>query len=729
MTTRSGRQYTLPSTIAIPITPANPVTTVSPPKWSHKELFGSLDLANTQGGLHDLPKKVDSWIPRFSGEGGSYGNSHWTKFCEGFEFHQSGQEHPDVFMRLFASSLTGSARGWINGLPNGSIKTPEDLERAFKDRWCKKESMASFYSQFLEVCKQTDEDVREFNDRFNTLISKLQPDFLPKSIVLQHYLNSFEGTLQFTLKDRLPTTLEEAQDVACQIEENLKFGGAIYQVNFLNNDDIWEINKESMGGLEHDLPEILEVENNTFHRKWSTGFSNMKDALNFSKQHEPSEDLSISERITQLERSLSQIQKPLSMRPPQTIKSHAPREQICLNTLDLQNVARQENDPKPWSCKDSYFERYHPKATHEKPNFVDSIFTLFTPSQTQENQDMRKPRIEYFGQTNENSRVKLEEPQVYTSNLPQHFPKPDNNRTNLSTSMAYILQKVKRIREMLEIPSLTKQIPDDQLSSEETSTLLQTGHFEQNEQTPFQGHSDYNSVDSCLFQGWPTLPSTEEDNISKGKGDQNIPSNHENNIALGNDEVLHLHETYIRDSALVGPRPIVLEQERDTNWGDYPDDASDISEDLDDYSSTQEDDYLMRFRRKGVGFVKWEGDDIGTSKTHEPTKESLPVFSPDDFPFASEEDFDQIQWPKKEEYQQLLDKYKDKEVGTVKLLKKEEDDMLIKPSQQEVFTAESHPPPSRQYTRVVQETTKFKTKRLQRGRYSMDVGHKEGRAY
>jgi hypothetical protein len=46
MMTRSGRQYTLPSTAVIPITPANPVTTISPPKWSHKELFGSLDLDN-----------------------------------------------------------------------------------------------------------------------------------------------------------------------------------------------------------------------------------------------------------------------------------------------------------------------------------------------------------------------------------------------------------------------------------------------------------------------------------------------------------------------------------------------------------------------------------------------------------------------------------------------------------------------------------------------------------
>jgi hypothetical protein len=106
--------------------------------------------------------------------------------------------------------------------------------------------------------------------------------------------------------------------------------------------------------------------------------------------------------------------------------------------LDLQNVARQENDPKPWLPKDSYFERYHPKATHEKPKFVDSIFTLFTSSQTQENQDITEPRFEYLGQTNEDSRMKFEEPQVYTNNQPQHFPKPGNNSTNLSASMACI---------------------------------------------------------------------------------------------------------------------------------------------------------------------------------------------------------------------------------------------------------------------------------------------------
>jgi hypothetical protein len=40
---------------------------------------------------------------------------------------------------------------------------------------------------------------------------------------------------------------------------------------------------------------------------------------------------------------------------------------------------------------------------------------------------------------------------------------------------------------------------------------------------------------------------------------------------------------------------------------------------------------------------------------------------------------------------------------------------LVKPSQQEVLTAESHPPPSRRYTRVIQGTTKFKAKEYQEG--------------
>jgi hypothetical protein len=108
--------------------------------------------------------------------------------------------------------------------------------------------------------------------------------------------------------------------------------------------------------------------------------------------------------------------------------------------------------------------------------------------------------------------------------------------------------------------------------------------------------------------------------------------------------------------------------------------------------------------------VQEASDPIKYEKAHEQIMETLPKHSPDDMPFATEEYFDQIKWPKREYYQQLLDKYKGNEVGTVKMLKKGESDILIRPSQQAVFTAESHPPPSTQYAKVVQETTKFRNK-------------------
>jgi hypothetical protein len=79
--------------------------------------------------------------------------------------------------------------------------------------------------------------------------------------------------------------------------------------------------------------------------------------------------------------------------------------------------------------------------------------------------------------------------------------------------------------------------------------------------------------------------------------------------------------------------------------------------------------------------------------------QTLQEYSPEDMPFAIEEEFDQIEWPKKEEYQQLLDEFQNKEVGTVKILKrkKDEEDVQIHPSKQEFFTPEAHPPPSVQY--------------------------------
>jgi hypothetical protein len=68
---------------------------------------------------------------------------------------------------------------------------------------------------------------------------------------------------------------------------------------------------------------------------------------------------------------------------------------------------------------------------------------------------------------------------------------------------------------------------------------------------------------------------------------------------------------------------------------------------------------------------------VKNDKMHDEIIQTLHKYSPKDMPFVTEEDFDQIKWPKKVEYQQLLDEFKDKETGTVKILQRPKDDVQI----------------------------------------------------
>jgi hypothetical protein len=253
MTTRSGCQYT-------PYYPIVPIVPMAPPKWAPKNSSTLWTWPISKGDYMISLKMSIHGYPSFHGEAGASGNTHWTKFCESYDFHQSRKEHPDTFMKLFLASLTRDARKWSTNLPRKSLTTCEDLEQVFLQRWGVMEDMASLYSQYLKICKQNDETVREFNDRFNTLLGRIDSDFLPESAILGQYLNSFEGNFQSLLRNRFPTNLKEAQDGACWIEENLKWCDPISQVNLLHDqDDILWFNEENMEEEEHDFPEILEV--------------------------------------------------------------------------------------------------------------------------------------------------------------------------------------------------------------------------------------------------------------------------------------------------------------------------------------------------------------------------------------------------------------------------------------------------------------------------------------
>jgi hypothetical protein len=62
----------------------------------------------------------------------------------------------------------------------------------------------------------------------------------------------------------------------------------------------------------------------------------------------------------------------------------------------------------------------------------------------------------------------------------------------------------------------------------------------------------------------------------------------------------------------------------------------------------------------------------------------------------------------KEDYQKQLDKYKDKVVGSITILKKGDKEQLSKNGQEDILTTKSHPPPLKQDIKASQETIDLK---------------------
>jgi hypothetical protein len=72
------------------------------------------------------------------------------------------------------------------------------------------------------LVKQKNETVREFHDKFETLLQKIQVSHHPSdNFLLFRYTKAFTGQLWYLLRDKNPQTIQEAQELTTRIEENL----------------------------------------------------------------------------------------------------------------------------------------------------------------------------------------------------------------------------------------------------------------------------------------------------------------------------------------------------------------------------------------------------------------------------------------------------------------------------------------------------------------------------
>jgi hypothetical protein len=222
------------------------------------------------------------------------------------------------------------------------------------------------------------------------------------------------------------------------------------------------------------------------------------------------------------------------------------------------------------------------------------------------------------------------------------------NMSDSGISLSCILQRVKRIRKMLEIPFLKKQDAGDQLLSKETSMLLHAGHSDTNEQASLSKDPE------C-----PTFPLEDEDTDGDDSHDdaskEGYPITKRSNSIEGHDDV--------PSATVVDENPWCF-QCSEAHWeNECPYNGDDHQQESPQINLTAEE------QPKAIKSTK--------------------------------EDFDQIEWPTKEECYQLINSLKDMRIEPVKI--------------QKISAAKSRPPPSIQHTRTIQGTTNFRVKEYQKG--------------
>ena len=134
----------------------------------------------------------------------------------------------DVVLRLFLQSLDGEARKWFKTLGNRSVTTWDDMENTFLRKWGEKKYHGQCLTEFNTLKKKHNEGVSEFIKRFHKLYLNLPADMKPhQNAAKVVFIAAFDSDFGFSLRERKPTTLYDAQSDALELEANFASTGKL----------------------------------------------------------------------------------------------------------------------------------------------------------------------------------------------------------------------------------------------------------------------------------------------------------------------------------------------------------------------------------------------------------------------------------------------------------------------------------------------------------------------
>ena len=111
---------------------------------------------------------------------------------------------------MFALSLQGNVNSWFKNFPAASICSFHQFAQVFLDKWAVLGNVFLILEEYQNLKRKPGETVKyflaSFNKLYNAIPTKIKP---PLGWALLHYPGSFDPEVEFHIREREPSSLEE----------------------------------------------------------------------------------------------------------------------------------------------------------------------------------------------------------------------------------------------------------------------------------------------------------------------------------------------------------------------------------------------------------------------------------------------------------------------------------------------------------------------------------------
>jgi hypothetical protein len=166
------------------------------------------DAFSIPGEVHNLPRHLEKLLPKFDPETSRWPEGHIKKII--LAIRLMNVQHEYVVCRLFPYTFEKSASTWYFNLPVGSITSWTKFQKEFLDKFAEETTTGALMAELFVTTMSSKEKVKDFNQRFTTILNKFQPEAKPtQELQIEVYANALPSFISMFVKRAAKPTLTE----------------------------------------------------------------------------------------------------------------------------------------------------------------------------------------------------------------------------------------------------------------------------------------------------------------------------------------------------------------------------------------------------------------------------------------------------------------------------------------------------------------------------------------